>query len=58
MWIVAMKLVSGFFGARSDAFELLELEEEVLDQMMSFVRLCVDRATVGIRPGTPCDLHV
>ena len=33
----------GFVGAHGDAFELLELAEEVLDQMAPFVDLGVDR---------------
>ena len=32
----------GFVGAQGDAFELLELAEEVLDQMAPFVHLLVD----------------
>src|SRR5271166_5822990 len=35
--------VIGFVGAQGDAFELLELAEDVLDQMPPFVHFAVDR---------------
>ena len=37
----------GFVGAHGDAFELLELAEEVLDQMTPFVHFGVDRQVLG-----------
>jgi hypothetical protein len=37
----------GFVGAHGDAFELLELGEEVLDEMAPFVHFDVDRQLLG-----------
>ena len=41
---MAAKLVSVLSAAHGDAFELLELAEEVFDQVPPFVHLLVDAA--------------
>ena len=46
-WMAALKLESGFVGAHSDTFELLQLAEEVLDQVTPFVHVSVDRPLLG-----------
>ena len=46
-WMIGGEALVGFVGAHGDAFEFLELAEEILDQVTPLVDFGVDRQRRG-----------